>query len=72
MLATKEEAASAHMRVDRVIGRFGGFDLGIVCAGGERGLYLAGSAVCNLDTLPDGAGARGELARHAPVRRGTG
>lgn len=49
VLAAKEEAASAHVRVDRVIGRFGGFDLGVVCASGEHvpELYLAGNAVYN-------------------------
>jgi hypothetical protein len=48
VLAMKEEMAGIPGRVlDRRIGRFGGFDLGIACGNSERvpELYLAGSAI---------------------------
>ena len=47
VLAAKEETTHGRLRVDRVVGRFGGFDLGIICASAEYTpmYYLAGNAV---------------------------
>lgn len=47
VLAVKEETTHGRLRVDRVVGRFGGFDLGIICASAEHTpmYYLAGNAV---------------------------
>ncbi len=48
VLAAKQEAAAPHAQsVERLIGRFGGFDLGITCSRGgvPPELYLAGDAV---------------------------
>lgn len=47
VLAVKEEATRGRLHVDRVVGRFGGFDLSIVCINGEHTpvYHLTGNAV---------------------------
>lgn len=47
VLAVKEEATRGRLHVDRVVGRFGGFDLSIVCINSEHTpvYHLTGNAV---------------------------
>lgn len=54
--AAKEEARTGSRMIERVVGRFGGFDLGILAARGEEtpNLYLAGQCLYNAEPYQTG------------------
>lgn len=64
-----EEVRTASRMIERIVGRFGGFDLGIVAARGDEtpNLYLAGHCLYNAETLSNGSGPGGRLAGCAGI-----
>ncbi len=54
--AAKEEVRTASRMIERIVGRFGGFDLGIVAARGDEtpNLYLAGHCLYNAEPYQTG------------------
>ncbi|MDP3653785.1 MAG: DEAD/DEAH box helicase family protein [Rhodoferax sp.] len=54
--AVKEEVRTSSRMIERVVGRFGGFDLGILAARGEEtpNLYLAGHCLYNAEPYQTG------------------
>ncbi len=54
--AAKEEVRTASRMIERIVGRFGGFDLGILAARGDEvpSLYLAGHCLYNAEPYQTG------------------
>jgi hypothetical protein len=54
--ATREEVRTASRMIERIVGRFGGFDLGILAARGDQtpNLYLAGHCLYNAEPYQTG------------------
>jgi len=71
--SAKEEVRTASRMIERVVGRFGGFDLGILAARGDEtpSLYLAGHCLYNAEPYQTGPalvaallGALGSVGKH--------
>lgn len=61
--AAKDEVRTASRMIERIVGRFGGFDLGILAARGEEtpNLYLAGHGLYNAEPYQTGPALVGAL-----------
>jgi N12 class adenine-specific DNA methylase len=75
--ATKEEVRAGSREVEQIVGRFGGFDLGVQAARGEEvpGLYLAGACLYHAtpyQTGPALVAALVELLESIPKQQAAG